>query len=410
MVLLDWVCRWRKQQADSPPLRVVHVNHALHPNADQWAAECGTLCAQYNVSFECHSVQVDTRSGIGLEAAARHARYTVFERLLGPNDVLLLGHHLDDQVETLLYRLLRGAGPKGLSGIPTSRQLGRGRLLRPMLTISRSTITCWATENGLSFIDDPSNADQTLDRNYLRHVVLPAVEQRWPNYRKTLARAISLQGAAIRMIEAQPQLSVQGPFGEPGLSLKAGETQRDLSQRLYHWLVADGYSSPGLRRLSEYARQCLQASPESTPELVLDGARLYRWRQVIYRFEEQADNVTPLNRVVVGHDLATPLGTLCWDRQTGGLPEGLELRTRARLPGEKMALRGGRTRPFKHLCQAAGVPPWWRDKLLVLCRGDTPVAVTGLGLLRGGNHLFCGEDCVGFSPRWRPNCYADSIE
>ena len=410
MVLLDLICRWRKHHTESPPLRVVHVNHSLHPNADQWASQCAKLCRQYGVGFECRRVQVDTRSGMGLEAAARYARYSVFERLMKPNDVLLLGHHLDDHLETMLYRLLRGAGPKGLSGIPSSRQLGQGLLLRPMLSIPRSTITRWATENALSFIDDPSNADHRLDRNYLRHAVLPAIEQRWPNYRNTLARAISLQRAAALSLAAQPLQSTQGPFGEPGLSLKDGETQRDLSQRLYHWLIADGYRSPGLARLNEYARQCLRASPESTPELVLNGARLCRWRQGIYRLEENADRFTPPSRVVVGQDTVTPSGTLCWDRQSDGLPEGLALDVRTRLPGEKLALIGGRTRPFKHLCQAAGVPPWWRDRLLVLCHSDTPVAVTGLGLMRDGKGLFCTEGSVGFSPRWCPNWRVDSIE
>ena len=364
----------------------------------------------YGVSFECYRVQVDTQSSLGYEAAARQARFAVFERLLQPGEILLLGQHLDDQIETLLYRLVRGSGPRGLSGIPGRRKLGQGYLLRPMLAVPRSTITRWATENALPFIEDPSNADTRMDRNYLRHTVLPLLEQRWPNYRDTVGRAVSLQRAAANILESQPLQTITGPFGEPGLALLEGESEQELSHRLYHWLIACGYCSPGLRRLSEYARQCLTADVERSPELGLPGARLSRWRKGIYRLEDDGSEFTPPKHIVVGQALATASGTLTWERGGMGLPEGVELQVRTRLPGEKVALIDGPTRSFKHLCQAAGLPPWWRNRLLVLCQDETPVAITGLGLLRGATTLLADRNSAGFSPCWRPNWCFDSIE
>lgn len=368
------------------------------------------LCAGYEVSYECHRVDVDATSGKGLEAAARQARFKLFERLIKPNDVLLLGHHLDDQVETLLYRLLRGSGPKGLSAIPSRRSLGQGQLLRPMLAVPRSTITQWVADQTLPFIDDPSNADTRLDRNYLRHSVLPTIERRWPRYRDTLARAVALQQTAATILGELPLTRIEGPFGEPGLLLDDEETEQRLVQRLYHWLVADGYMSPGQRRLGEYARQCLQAHPERTPELTLEGASLYRWRQGIYRLDADSVGFIPPKAAVVGDPVTTLSGTLCWDRDDNGLPQGLKLQVRRRLPGEKLALINGPTRSFKRQCQAAGIPPWWRDKLLVLCADETPVAITGLGLLRSAQGLGRGKDFRGYSPRWCPNWRTDLIE
>ena len=410
MVLLDAVCHWRARQPKGPRIKAVHIHHGLHPNADNWSAQCETLCAGYGVSFECHRVQVDALSGAGVEASARRARYAIFEQLLQSNDVLLLGHHLDDQVETLLYRLLRGAGPKGLSAIPRERRLGRGSLLRPMLSIPRSTIDAWVELHNLQVIDDPSNADTQLDRNFLRHTVLPHIETRWPNYRQTLERATALQQAASTLLEEQPLELVEGPFGEPGLALRDHETEQQLAQRLYLWLVGNGFLSPGHRRLSEFARQCLTADADRCPELDIDGARLSRWREGVYRLDRSVNTPVISQEVVVGQVISSPSGVLSWDRHVIGLPQGITLRTRTRLPGEKLALIRGPTRSYKQLCQVQGIPPWWRDKLPVLCLDDVPVAIVGLGLLRGANALLSEDASAGFLPRWTSNSGLDSIE
>ena len=109
----------------------------------------------------------------------------------------MLAHHADDQAETILYRLLRGAGPKGLAGMPVQRHLGKGVLFRPLLAARRSSITDWAKRRQLEFVDDPSNDDQSIDRNYLRHAVVPILQARWPGCIDTITRAGELQARTI---------------------------------------------------------------------------------------------------------------------------------------------------------------------------------------------------------------------
>src|SRR5690606_8289081 len=118
--------------------------------------------------------------GESLETRARHARYEVFTSVLGDGDVLFQAHHQDDQLETLLYRLRRGSAPRGLAGIPARRALGRGELRRPLLDFARGELLDYARRAGLRWIEDESNADERFDRNFLRHRVLPLLEERWP--------------------------------------------------------------------------------------------------------------------------------------------------------------------------------------------------------------------------------------
>ena len=175
-------------------LSAIHVNHQLSSHADEWEHFCRALCERYGVGFIVRRVQV-TPDGSGIEAAARQLRYRAFASV--DADFVALGHHLDDQVETFLLQLLRGAGPKGLAAMPVVRQQESGvddkvvspLILRPLLELRRSRIEAYATSKGLEWVDDDSNADSRFDRNYLRNELLRPLEARFPGYRETLARA-----------------------------------------------------------------------------------------------------------------------------------------------------------------------------------------------------------------------------
>lgn len=161
-------------------LAAIHINHQLQLASDDWQALCERLCFDWNIPLQCVSVDVDQHSGKGLEAAARDERYQVFSRLLEEGDLLLLAHHKDDLVETALLNLFNGAGVEGLSGIPRSRALGASQLYRPLLGFSRAELRRYAVAHELKWIEDPSNEDQSFDRNFIRHQVLPKIESRFP--------------------------------------------------------------------------------------------------------------------------------------------------------------------------------------------------------------------------------------
>src|SRR5258706_5426929 len=167
-------------------LRAVHVPHGLRPYAVESAGFCRRLCREWRVPLTIHRVKV-TKAGRGLEAAARDARYEVFRK--APADFVALAHHLDDQAETVLMNLLRGAGLRGASGMPTRSSLGGKGLLRPLLEISRENIVAYARAHGLQWIEDESNADEALTRNFVRRRLGPLLEARFPAWKQSLARA-----------------------------------------------------------------------------------------------------------------------------------------------------------------------------------------------------------------------------
>ena len=153
-------------------IKAVHVNHQLSPFANDWQAQCAALCTRLAVAFEAHSVTV-INSGKGIEDAAREARYAVFLRCLGAGDLLLTGHHADDQSETLLLRLMRGTGPRGLAAMAQMRALGEASLWRPLLHFSRAQLETYAKAEQLSWVEDESNTSEVYDRNFLRSQVMP---------------------------------------------------------------------------------------------------------------------------------------------------------------------------------------------------------------------------------------------
>ncbi len=195
-VLLHLLHRWCAANPGSPNLRALHINHGLQAAAGDWQRHCELVCRSLQVPL--YTCTVDVRAQGSGEAAARTVRYRAFQEQLSPGAVLFLGHHLDDQVETFFLRLLRGAGVEGLAAMPRRRTLGEGFLVRPLLEFSRSDIEHYAAHHTLEYVEDPSNSNTTMDRNFLRVKLLPLLASRWPSYRQTVARASGHMAAAAK--------------------------------------------------------------------------------------------------------------------------------------------------------------------------------------------------------------------
>jgi len=408
-VLLDLLHRWR-QCNEGPPLSAIHVHHGLHPDADRWSSLCGQLCDERDLPLEVHRVEPMGESSMGLEAAARTVRYQVFDAVLEPGDVLFMAHHGDDQAETVLYRLLRGSGPRGLMGMPRRRDLGRGELVRPLLDTPRAELAVWASTEDLEFVVDPSNADDRFDRNYLRHRVLPVIEDRWPGYRQTLQRSAALQRLTVDALEREPLPRMTNRFGDEALLLEGVEDDDVLAGLLHRWLTLDGWMIPSRRRLSEFARQLLRADDDRQPTLELGGWALRRWRGAVYRLRVVAKPPRLPPTVTAGSDASGDWGSLLWCPASPGIPTGTVLDLRYRARGETLAPRGGPTRSFSQLCQERGLPPWWRDRIPLLCRDGAPIAVPGVALLRGVDGLQADPATATVTAKWLPPDIASSIE
>ncbi|WP_310491509.1 tRNA lysidine(34) synthetase TilS [Dechloromonas sp.] len=255
-------------------LSAIHVHHALSPNADAWAEFCAGYCKLLGVPLTIRHVAVDTSSGLGLEAAARAARYAAFAECTGGS--LLLAQHRGDQAETVLFNLLRGTGVTGAAGMPVERQFGCLRLLRPLLDVSRAEIESYASAEGLAWITDESNADTSLTRNFLRHEVLAAISQRFPSAETSLAQAASHFAEAAGLLDDLAahdwQLLSEGDAAHMR-ALRQLSLPR-LKNLLRHRLRCLGWQVPVTSRLEEFARQLQSAAPDRHPELVLPDGKM----------------------------------------------------------------------------------------------------------------------------------------
>jgi tRNA(Ile)-lysidine synthase len=386
-------------------LSCVHVNHGISPNARRWAAFCARRCKRHAIALALHQVDLEPYRAEGLEGAARRARYQVYARQKA--DFIVLAHHLDDQAETVLLQLLRGAGVKGGAAMPLLRKQDSGRrtkgarapaILRPMLAVSRKEIEAYAKANRLKWVEDESNADTRYDRNFLRHQVLPVIGKAFPGYRATLARAAGhLAEASLvldELAEADAKRAVTGTV--TGNKLVLAELRRigvARTKNLVRWLLLQqGDAAPESDRLQEGLRQLFHARDDATVRVVLGACELRRYAGCAYLLRSLAQVPAELRRDWDGKRV-WPLpelgGTLQFVRGPGaGLDCALigdsGLSVSLRQGGEKLRLQpGGSARSLKNLLQEARMPPWERERLPLIYCADTLVAVPGVGVASG---------------------------
>ncbi len=354
------------------PVRAVHVHHGLSANADDWARFCRSYCRSLDVPLIVRRVRV-RKDGKGVEAAAREARYAVLDRL--PVDAIALAHQLDDQAETVLMNLLRGAGARGASGMPPVRRHRSKLLVRPLLEVRREAIAEYARQHGLAWIEDESNAAERLTRNFIRRRVAPLLAERYPRWREALARA----------------------------ARHFSRAELDAQQLVRAFLAEKGLRAPSEAKLGEMVRQL--ANGASGALIEHDGAR---WRLYRGTLVEAGAPARPFPPIAWRGERQVPLpalgGALIFRRVRGAGIDVARLKNRAmvvraRAGGEQLQPDARRPRrTLKNLFQEAGIPAWQRDRLPLLFDGDTLVWVPGLGI-DARYQARKGEP--GWLPRWR---------
>ena len=377
-----------------PPITAIHVNHSLHPDADVWEQHCCDVARDLDVEIKVEAVLVG--SDASPEAQARSARYTAFERYMAKDSILLLAHHRDDQVETVLFRLIRGAGPAGLSGIPESRSLGEGIILRPFLGISRSEIEDYASAFSLKSIEDPSNVDTSVDRNFLRHQVLPLIAERWPGYRSGIVRTGRIMSA---INGSSSDLWYECSLG--ALSLDVSDLGLEaLHTQIRGKLAALSLKIPAHDALQEFCRQCVESRADKTPSLKVNSYALVYWRNRVQLISAVAADFEP-EEVRVGDPIERPWGRLIWETSDTGLPSGSMVGLRSITSGEKVKFRGRPNRSLRDCMQEASIAPYWRASLPIVCSGGQVIAVPGIGCT-DHEALFFNGNSEGLVPVWKP--------
>ncbi|MDP3419644.1 MAG: tRNA lysidine(34) synthetase TilS [Thiobacillus sp.] len=369
-------------------LDAVHVHHGLSPHADNWADFCTDLCAAQAVELKIHHVAIARDDAAGIEAAARYARLRIFSAV--DTDFLLTAHQQDDQAETLLLQLLRGAGPTGLAAMPElqHRHGWRAGQLRPLLDVTRNAILETAQQHGLAWIEDESNQDIRYRRNALRQQVMPLLAAHFPGSQATLARAAALQAEAADLLDELARLDAADAIAGARLdcAVLAGLTLPRARNLLRYFIAEQGHALPNARRLHEAVHQLREAQADARVRVNLGSAELWRFRGGGYlvspppqaapavRWQGEAQVWVPAAGVGVRMEPVIGAGL------KRDVLEAATVTLGVRQGGERLRLHAdGPHRSLKNLLQEQAVPPWQRGRLPLLWYDGQLAWAAGVG-------------------------------
>ncbi|MFT5373068.1 MAG: tRNA(Ile)-lysidine synthase [Lysobacterales bacterium] len=362
-------------------VKAIHFNHGLHVDSDAWQIHCEAFCRGLNIEFQAKKLYVNASSGNGIEAEARRMRYEHVERLLGQDEVFLTAHHQDDQTETLILNLIRGSGVDGLAGMPESRPLGQGLLIRPLLSFPGSSLRHYLAEHQIIWLEDPSNEDLSYDRNFIRQQFLPMLSDRWPAVSTRIAKSADLcrhassalaQWAGSELYEHLEHAQVLNLS-----QMKLDEPEFALLFR--KWLQDNGAPSLPARQMEQLRIQCAIVSTDNRVKVSWSGWVLHLFQNRLWIQNEATIASCPTldwNRSGA-LNLGKGLGTLNFLNSEENYTSHLSVQKRT--GGEKIQVStGGQNTDLKELFRLACVPPWLRTSVPLLFDRECLVAVGDL--------------------------------
>jgi len=363
----------------------VYIDHGLHEDSSRWSTHCEQMASALDIPFISQKVNAQNDQGEGPEQAARRARYAALSDFIDESSVLLTAQHQDDQAETFMLQLLRGAGVDGLASMPIVNPFGLGLILRPFLKLSKQQLLDYAKKEQLQWVEDSSNLNEAYDRNFLRQQVIPLLQSRWPAFSKTTARSAShcAEAGAI-LVDIASSILLKMDNDELGIGLVL--SQKPEIQRLVirQWLKAQDVRSPSEKILEQIVKMLI-VEVDKLPLVawgehevrLFNGALFY-----IPRFEK--NQLQPMQWQGKKLVLPDPLGNLSIKELLGrgvkrDLWDSSTVTVRTRQGGERIKLTGRSGRKqLKKLLNEERILPWVRSLLPLIYLGDELVAVADL--------------------------------
>ncbi|WP_394176604.1 tRNA lysidine(34) synthetase TilS [Thalassotalea litorea] len=416
-VLLHALTAVKAQNKITPNIRAIHINHGLSNNADAWQSFTKEQCATLNIPYQAVRVDLTLQQGGGIEEKARNARYQAFAQNQGPNDLILTAHHMDDQAETLLLALKRGAGVLGLSAMQAIRTMPDvGVIGRPLLALSRRQLENYAEQHQLSWVEDESNQDLDFDRNFLRQQVLPIIHQRWQNFASSVSKSAQVLQQTQQLLEevAQSDLLLSNTEQAIALdSLLALSKNRQLNALRYRFKQLQ-IRMPEQKQLLQALQQIETAAQDKNPQVKCANVILRRYQGHLYITRDYQDiknwsKQLELKHNCESHDIDLPDGlgtirieTLAHDSEhvealtasaehaeTGvtqfiqvPFDANISLRCHHDNPVCKPQDRA-HSRPLKKILQERGIAPWLRSRQLYIYADSKFAALAGQFVCQG---------------------------
>lgn len=403
-VLLSLCVQLRKEM--DLKLQAIHINHQISQHALSWASHCQRICAAVDVPLLHHALLLPQNSALGVEGEAREKRYAFFAKCLAEGDILFTAHHQDDQAETLLLQLFRGAGPKGLAAMPLLKPLGKGFHARPFLSFPRSVLEGYAQENKLTWIEDEMNQDEKYNRNFIRHSVLPLLEKNWPSISQTLAKSAMHCAEMDTLLETvllEKKNNLKGSRPNT-LSITQLLSCSPAMQRaiLRSFIKELNFLLPPESKIEAIRHHVLKASKDRQPLVKWKGAEVRRHRDDLFIMKPFIQG----ERLTMTWDLKEPLilteiGRLSAKKEKGkGFALGRdEVTVKFRQGGERLYLQSRGHCSLKNLFQEWNVPVWLRNFIPLLFVNDELLGVVGY---RFNEKFAANENEMGWSFGYTP--------
>ncbi len=368
------------------PIIAIHIDHSIHPQSHEWQRHCAEFAKQLSVDFRPLVINGKAPVGESPEAWAREKRYQAFRRFMEPDDLLLLGQHRDDQIETFLLRLLRGAGPHGLSAMKRLTFFSGGWIGRPFLELERHYLKDYAKRYALHWIEDPSNHELRYDRNYLRQKVIPVIRERWPSFTVNINRSISLLADTTVLLDeiAAQDLARVTDQGSTSISIKtlSGLCEIRLRNLLHYWIRKEGFPVPTECKLRQIIDTVIRAKEDRSPCVEWQGVEVRRYRDQLMILNPLGEHDSSLSYCWnLEHPMKISTGTLRARKIKGAgfRIDGNTVEVRFRQGGETFRQAGKRhTTTLKKYLQEKGIPPWLRDRIPLIYLDGELVAIADL--------------------------------
>lgn len=371
-------------------LEAVHIDHGISTKSHEWSEFCRTKCEILDIPYQSFKIDDPRSNGESPEASARKYRYALLGNLLKHECVLLTAHHQNDQCETMLLQLLRGGGLSGISSMPEIQEFGRGYLARPLLNIDQEEIKCYAIDKGIEWIEDESNIDTNIDRNYIRHNVFPLIKQRWPSASKTISRTArhAAENLTLSQALAKQDYIKAKIVGVKILSVSSVQQFSYARQRnlLRYWIREHDKPVPSTVIMGRILTESIESEVDRNPLVRWDKTEVRRYRDRLYILDPlpEVDKNTFFTLEQASESL--PLGKISYDYTIGNGINAELLKNRTVSIGFR---DGGETifpynspykRRVKKVMSECGVPPWLRDLMPLVFIDNELAAIPGIGV------------------------------
>lgn len=384
-VLLDTVAKI-KGEIPQIQLRAIHINHNLHDFSQEWSKHCTKICQKYRIPLIIENININQKNG-NLEERLRIKRYQIIWNHLLLNEVLLTGHHINDQCETFILSLKRGSGPTGLSGMSSQSFLGNKKIIRPFLNKTKKELEHWAKSKKLQWIEDFSNSNIEHDRNFIRHKIIPSLEKRWPFFLKNCIRSSNICREETDILNHLLHEKITDLIQfDDSLNIKNFiRIKKKIGIALIrYWILLQKIKTPSYKSIQCIYHQMVYSRIDAKPKIILKKHEIRRYKKSIFLIKKQTNLI---NTILFWHKkketivLPNNLGNLQQNNQGITLPAPKKnelINIRFQYEGYVLILGRDKKRKIKKIWQEKNIPPWIRNQIPLLFYNNTFISALGI--------------------------------